>query len=148
MDARAIEKLLYSKSGLLGVSGISSDVRELLESPEPDAKLAIDLYIYRIGRELGSLAATLAGLDAIVFTAGIGENAVSIRERICRDAAWLGVELDAAANRKPDKSGLITTARSRGSGWVLGTNEELNIAQHTVRVLGLTRFKEASLVTA
>src|SRR4051812_17852181 len=82
MDARAIEKLLYSQSGLLGVSGVSSDVRELLESPSPQAKLALDLYIYRIGRELGSLAAALGGLDAIVFTAGVGENAVVIRERV------------------------------------------------------------------
>ena len=100
MDVPALEKLLYSQSGLLGVSGISSDVRVLLESQEPGAKLALDLYVYRIGRELGSLAAALGGLDAIVFTAGIGENAVLIRERVCRDAAWLGVELDPAANAK------------------------------------------------
>jgi len=100
MDAKAIEKLLYSKSGLLGVSGISSDVRELLASGEPGAKLALDLYVYRIGREIGSLAAALGGLDAIVFTAGIGENAEIIRERVCQDATWLGVELDAVANKK------------------------------------------------
>src|SRR5262252_8259825 len=110
MDVRALENLLYKESGLLGVSGISSDVRELLESKDPRAKLALDLYIYRIGRELGSLAAALGGLDAIVFTAGIGENAVSIRERVCRDAAWLGVELDLAANTKGGPC--ITTTRS------------------------------------
>jgi acetate kinase len=148
MDARAIEKLLYKESGLLGVSGISSDVRELLQSNDPHAKLALDLYIYRIGRELGSLAAALGGLDAIVFTAGIGENAVSIRERVCRDAEWLGVEVDWAANKKPDKSGLITNARSRVAAWVLGTNEELMIAQHTLRVLGLKHLKEESRMAA
>ena len=95
MDARAIETLIYKQSGLLGVSGVSSDMRVLLESTEPRAKLAVDLFVYRIGRELGSLAAALGGLDAIVFTAGIGEHAASIRERVCRQAAWLGVELDA-----------------------------------------------------
>jgi acetate kinase len=137
MDARAIEKLLYNESGLLGVSGISSDVRELLESPSPQAKLALDLYTYRIGRELGSLAAALGGVDAIVFTAGIGENAVSIREHVCHDAAWLGVELHTTANRKPHGSGLISTPHSRVTAWVLSTNEELMIARHTQRVLGL-----------
>ena len=98
MDARAIEKLIYQQSGLLGVSGISSDMRTLEASDEPAAREAIDLYVYRIGRELGSLAAALGGLDAIVFTAGIGENSRGLRERVCRDAAWLGVELDEAAN--------------------------------------------------
>src|SRR5262249_59544455 len=123
---------------VLGVSGISSDVRELLQSKDPRAKLALDLYIYRIGRELGSLAAALGGLDAIVFTAGIGENAVSIRERVCRDAEWLGVELDSAANANPGTSGVITTSRSRGVGCVLHTDEELMIARHTSRLLGMT----------
>jgi len=141
MDAHAIEKLLYKESGLLGVSGVSSDVRELLQSKDARAKLALDLYIYRIGRELGSLAAALGGLDAIVFTAGIGENAVNIRERVCRDAEWLGVELDSAANKKPDKSGLITKANSRVAAWVLATNEELMIAQHTLRILGLKHLE-------
>lgn len=148
MDAHAIEKLLYKESGLLGVSGVSSDVRELLQSKDPRAKLALDLYIYRIGRELGSLAAALGGLDAIVFTAGIGENAVSIRERVCREAQWLGVELDSGANKKPDKSGLITKANSRVAAWVLATNEELMIAQHTLRVLGLKHLKEESRMAA
>ena len=98
MDARAIEKLLYQQSGLLGVSGISSDMRTLLDSAEPKAQFAVELFVYRIGRELGSLAGALGGLDAIVFTGGIGEHAVSIRERVCHAAAWLGVELDPAAN--------------------------------------------------
>ena len=99
MDARAIEKLLYNQSGLLGVSGSSSDMRTLLASSDPRAKLAVDLYCYRIRRELGSLAAALGGLDAIVFTGGIGENSAAIRERVCRDAAWLGVELDPSRER-------------------------------------------------
>jgi acetate kinase len=133
MDARAIEKVIYQQSGLLGMSGISSDMRTLEASPAPEAKAAIDVFVYRIGRELGSLAAALGGLDAIVFTAGIGENSRSLRERVCRDAAWLGVELDAAAN---ERSGpLISTAGSRVSAWVIPTNEELMIARHTRRVL-------------
>ena len=140
MDARAIENLLYKESGLLGVSGISSDVRELLESKDPRAKLALDLYTYRIGRELGSLAAALGGLEHIVFTAGIGENAPRIRERVCQDAAWLGVKLDSSANRKGEPR--ITTADSRVAAWVLRTNEELMIARHTLRVLGLTRLNQ------
>ena len=140
LDVRAIERTLYSESGLLGVSGVSSDVRALLASNEPGAKLALDLYVYRIGRELGSLAAALGGLDALVFTAGIGENAVAIRERVCRDAAWLGVELDAAANTKG--AARITTRRSRVTGWVIPTDEELMIARHTLRVLGTNQSEE------
>jgi len=133
MDARAIEKLIYNQSGLLGVSGISSDMRVLLESNEPRAALAVDLYLYRIRRELGSLAAALGGLDAIVFTAGIGENAAAIRGRVCRDAAWLGVELDDAANAAGGPR--ISTAASRTSAWALPTNEEMMIARHTRRVI-------------
>jgi acetate kinase len=129
LDARAIEKLIYSQSGLLGVSGVSSDMRALLESSEPRAKLAVDLFLYRVGRELGSLAAALGGLDAIVFTAGIGEHAAPIRERVCRQAAWLGVELEAAANAKHGPR--ISTAASRTAAWVIPTNEELMIARHT-----------------
>jgi len=135
MDARAIEKLIYQQSGLLGVSGISSDMRTLLASGEPDAKKAIDLYIYRIGRELGSLASALGGLDAIVFTAGIGENSAAVRERVCRDAAWLGVELDASANDGGEPR--IGAQSSRVSAWAIPTNEELMIARHTVGVLAM-----------
>ena len=133
MDARAIERLIYSESGLLGISGISSDMRTLLASAEPSARLAIDVYVYRIGRELGSLAAALGGLDSIVFTGGIGENAPAIRERVCHDAAWLGIELDAAANLRGRPR--ITAGPSRVSAWVIPTNEELMIARHTQRVL-------------
>src|SRR5512134_1599582 len=116
MDARAIEKLIYQQSGLLGVSGLSSDMRTLQESDDPRAKAAIDLYVYRIARELGSLVAALGGADAIVFTAGIGENSKSLRERICRDAGWLGVELDAEANER--HAARISTSASRVSAWV------------------------------
>ena len=133
MDARAVEKLIYQQSGLLGVSGISSDMRALLESADPRAKLAVDLFVYRIGRELGSLAAALGGLDAIVFTAGIGERAAPVRERICRQAAWLGVELDAQANAQHGPR--ISSASSRVAAWVIPTNEELMIARHTQELL-------------
>jgi acetate kinase len=133
MDARAIERLLYNRSGLLGVSGISSDMRTLLTSEEPAAKLAIDYFIYRTRRELGSLAAALDGLDAIVFTAGIGENAPIIRSQVCRDAAWLGVDIDEEANAEGLQR--ISSDSSRVSVWVIPTNEELMIARHTRRVL-------------
>ena len=133
MDARAIEKLIYEQSGLLGISGISNDMRALLESTEPRAKLAIDVFVYRIGRELGSLVAALGGLDAVVFTAGIGERAALIRARVCKDAAWAGVELDEAANAAGESR--ISTAASRVSAWVIPTNEELMIARHTLRMI-------------
>jgi len=133
MDARAIEKLIYSQSGLLGVSGISSDMRNLLGSDNPSAKLAVDLYVYRIRRELGSLVAALGGLDALVFTAGIGENSSALRERICRDAAWLGLELDSGANEKGGPR--ISATGSRVTAWVIPTNEELMIANHTQRLI-------------
>jgi acetate kinase len=133
MDARAIEKLLYHGSGLLGVSGVGSDMRTLLASSAPRARLALDLYCYRIARELGSMAAVLGGLDALVFTAGIGENAAPIRARVCTAAVWLGVELDAAANEA--RGPRISTAASRVAAWVVPTNEELMIARHTQRAL-------------
>src|SRR5205085_3630606 len=119
------------QSGLLGVSGISSDMRALLASPDPRAAEAVDLFVYRVGRELGSLAAALGGLDALVFTGGIGENAAPIRARVCRDAAWLGVELDAVANEAGGPR--ITTLSSPVAAWVIPTNEELMIARHTLR---------------
>jgi acetate kinase len=133
MDTRGLEKLIYQESGLLGVSGISSDVRTLLASPDPRAAEAIDLFVYRIGRELGSLAAALGGLDALVFTGGIGENSAVIRGRVCRDAAWLGVERDEAANEA--RGPRISRPGSRVAAWVIPTNEELMIAQHTRRLL-------------
>ena len=134
MDAQAIEEMLYSRSGLLGLSGISSDMRVLLDSEAPRAKLAIDHFVYRIQREIGSLAAALGGLDALVFTAGIGENSPEIRQRVCAGLGWLGVELDAAANAAGEAS--IGTTSSVTSVWVIPTNEELMIARHTLRLLG------------
>jgi hypothetical protein len=116
------------------VSGLSSDMRKLLDSNDPRAALAIDLYVYRISRELGSLAAALGGLDALIFTAGIGENSAAIRERVCRDAAWTGLDFDAQANA--DGKPCISASQSRVSAWVVPTNEELMIARHTQRLLG------------
>jgi acetate kinase len=133
MDVRAIERLIYNESGLLGVSGISSDMRTLLGSADPRARLAIDVYVYRIRRELGSLAGALGGLDALVFTAGVGENAAAIRERVCRDGAWLGIDLDAAANHAGGPR--ISAPKSRVSAWVIPTNEELMIGRHARRLL-------------
>jgi acetate kinase len=133
LDARALEKLIYTQSGLLGVSGVSSDMRTLLASDAPGAKLALDLFVYRIRRELGSLAAALGGLDAIVFTAGIGEKAAPIRERVLGDAAWLGAQIDPQANAEHGPR--VSTEGSRVSAWVIPTNEELMIARHTRDVL-------------
>ena len=133
MDARAIEKLLYQQSGLLGVSGISSDMRELLESSDERAKFAVELFVYRIVRELGSLAAAMGGLDALVFTAGIGEHAAVIRERVCNAIVWLGVKLNADANRA--EKICISAADSRVPVWVIPTNEELMIAHHTKNII-------------
>ena len=136
MDARSIETLIYQQSGLLGMSGVSSDMRTLQTSADPAARAAIDLFVYRIGRELGSLAAALRGLDAIVFTAGIGEHSASLRERVCRDAAWLGVDVDQRANETNGPR--ISTAASRVTAWVIPTDEELMIARHTRDVLAKT----------
>jgi acetate kinase len=118
---------------LLGLSGVSNDVRELLASREPDAAMALDYFVYRAARELGSLAAALGGLDGLVFTAGIGENNPEIRAGICERAAWLGIELDAARNTAGGPR--ISSASSRVGVFVIRTNEELMIAQHTLREL-------------
>lgn len=133
MTAEQVQSLLYEESGLLGVSGISKDMRRLEASDDPRALEAIDLFVYRVGRELGALAAALGGLDAIVFTAGIGENSVLVRERVCRDAAWLGVTLDAEANARGGPR--ISSAASAVSAWVIPTDEELMIARHTLAAL-------------
>jgi acetate kinase len=134
MDARAIEKLIYQQSGMLGVSGVSSDMRSLLSTTDPRAQLAVDLFVYRIGRDLGSLAAALGGLDALVFTGGIGEHSAEIRARVCREAAWLGVELCEASNAASGPR--ISAPGSRASAWAIPTNEELTIARHTKRMVG------------
>lgn len=133
MDASAIEDLIYRKSGLLGVSGLSSDMRALLASDDVRARFAVELFTYRIARELGSLAAAAQGLDALVFTAGIGEHAPAIRERICRQAAWLGVSIDPAANEHGGPR--ISAATGKVPVWVIPTDEELMIARHTREML-------------
>ena len=136
MDVAAVQKLLYQESGLLGVSGVSADMRTLEASDDPRARTAIDLMVYRIGRELGSLAAALGGLDALVFSGGIGENSVALRAAVCRDAAWLGVALDAAANdANPRGVARISAAGSKVAVWVVPANEELMIARHTLAML-------------
>jgi acetate kinase len=133
MNTRDLEKLIYKESGLLGVSGISSDMRTLLESADPRAAEAVELFVYRIARELGSLAAALGGLDALVFTGGIGENAAPIRERVCRAAQWLGLEFDEKANAGGGPR--ISREQSRVRAWVIPTDEELMIALHTRQAL-------------
>lgn len=133
MDGKAIERLLYQQSGLLGVSGLSSDMRTLLASDASSAREAVDLFVYRIGRELGSLAAALHGIDALIFTGGIGENAAVIRARVCNDARWLGIELDEAANAGDGPC--ISKPGSKASAWVIPTDENLMIARHTRRLL-------------
>jgi acetate kinase len=135
LDAKEVETILYKKSGLLGISGISNDMRDLLASGEPAAQLAVDYFVYRAAKEIGALASVLGGIDGLVFTAGIGENSPEIRRRICEASAWLGLELDADANRA--KGPRITRIGSRVSAWVIPTNEELIIARHTGVLLGL-----------
>jgi acetate kinase len=133
MTAAAISDLLYHSSGLFGVSGLSDDMRTLLASSDPHAAEAVDLFVYRIGRELGSLAATLGGLDALVFTAGIGERAAEIRQRVCVDAAWLGIEIDHSAN---DRGGpCISRPGGKASAWVIPTDEDLMIARHAWAIM-------------
>jgi acetate kinase len=133
LEAAGIQDLLYERSGLLGVSGLSSDMRALLASDLPAAREAVDLFIYRIGRELGSLVAALGGLDALIFTAGIGERAAAIRARVCRDASWLGIVLDDDANARDGPR--ISKPNSAISAWVIPTDENLMIARHTRRLL-------------
>jgi acetate kinase len=139
LDAARIQDLLYERSGLLGVSGVSSDMRALLASDLPVAKEAVDLFVYRIGRELGSLVAALGGLDALIFTAGIGEHAAAIRGRVCRDASWLGIVLDDVANARDGP--LISMPNSAVSAWVIPTDENLMIARHTRRLLDEDRTR-------
>jgi acetate kinase len=134
LGAKDVETILYKKSGLLGISGISNDMRDLLGSPEPAARLAVDYFVYRAAREIGSMAAVLRGIDGLVFTAGIGENSAEVRRRIGEASAWLGVEIDPAANETGGPR--ISKAGSRVSAWVIPTNEELMIARHTGSLLG------------
>ncbi len=137
LDAKALEHLLYYESGLLGVSGLSNDMRTLLASDDVNAKEAIDLYVYRLVRELGSLLASLGGFDAIVFTGGIGENAAEIRSRICKHIAWLGLEINEVANTA--NSMCISATSSVLSAWVIKTDENLMIALHTLTAVASFR---------
>ena len=135
LSAKEVEDILYKKSGLLGISGISNDMRDLLSRDEPEARLAVDYFVYRVTKEIGALVAVLGGIDGIVFTAGIGENSAEIRRRICESAAWLGLELDGIANT--NRSPRISAPQSKVSTWIIPTNEELMIARHTGTLLGL-----------
>ena len=135
LSAKEVETILYKKSGLLGISGISNDMRDLLDRKEPEARLAVDYFVYRAAKEMGALAAVLGGIDGLVFTAGIGENSAEIRRRICESSVWLGLELDAAANA--NRGPRISTSQSKVSTWVIPTNEEIMIARHTGTLLGL-----------
>ena len=135
LSAKDVETILYKKSGLLGISGISNDMRDLVGSSEPGARLAVDYFVYQAAKQIGALAAVLGGLDGLVFTAGIGENSAEIRRRICKASAWLGIDLDEEANTR--KGPRISGSGSRVSAWVIPTNEELIIARHTGVLLGL-----------
>jgi len=135
LSVKEVETVLYKKSGLLGISGISPDMRDLEASRDPKARLALDYFVYRVAKELGALSAVLGGIDGLVFTAGIGENSPEIRRRICEASAWLGIEFDTVANAR--RGPRISKARSKVSVWVIPTNEELMIARHTGMLLGL-----------
>ena len=134
-SAKEVETMLYKQSGLLGISGISNDMRNLLGRAEPDARLAVDYFVYRAAKEIGALAAVLRGVDAFVFTAGFGDYSPEIRQRICQASSWLGIELDPAANSA--QGPLISAPHSKVSAWVIPTNEELMIARHMASLLGL-----------
>ncbi|HEY7333503.1 MAG TPA: acetate/propionate family kinase [Bryobacteraceae bacterium] len=137
LSIKDVETMLYKQSGLLGISGVGSDMRDLLANRAPEARLAVDYFVFRASKEIGALTAALGGIDGLVFTAGIGENSEEIRRRICESCAWLGVELDAASNARGGPR--ISTQASRASAWVIPTDEELTIARHTGSLLGLTR---------
>jgi acetate kinase len=134
MSAQQLVDLLYRRSGMLGLSGISSDFRELLASDDPRARFAIEVFCYRVAGHIGSLAAALGGLDGIVFTAGVGENAARVRSMICRACAWFGLELDEGANREHQQR--ISRANSRVAAYVIKTDENLMIARHARALVG------------
>jgi acetate kinase len=133
MDARKLENLIYKQSGLLGVSGITSDMRTLRASDDAGAREAIDLFIYRIVREIGSLAAALGGLDGLVFTGGIGQRDAKTRQEVVAGCAWLGAAIDEQS--EPKGEGRIDAASSTIPIWVLPTDEERVIARHTAALL-------------
>jgi acetate kinase len=137
LSTTQVESLLYKESGLLGLSGLTNDMRVLLNSNEPNARLAIDYFVYRAAKEIAGLATVLGGIDGLVFTAGIGENSPDIRRRICEACAWMGLKLDEEANLHGGPR--ISAPVSKISAWVIPTNEELMIARHTGLLLGLIR---------
>lgn len=139
LTAEEVETVLYKKSGLLGISGISNDMRVLLASDAQGARLAVDYFVYRAAKEIGALAAVLGGIDGLVFTAGIGENSAEIRRRISEASAWIGIELDPDANAR--HAPRISRRDSKVSAWMIPTNEELMIARHTGSLLGLTELR-------
>ena len=133
MSLDALEQMLYQESGLLGMSGLSSDMRVLLASEAPAARHAVDVFVWRIVQSLGAMAASLGGLDALVFTAGIGEHAAEIRARVCQAAAWMGIALDTQANDQHARC--ISRAESAVSVWVIPTDEDAMIAEHTRKMI-------------
>jgi acetate kinase len=135
-SAADVEKLLYKQSGLLGISGISNDMRDLIDNPDAAARLAVDYFVYQAVKQIGALAAVLGGVDALVFTAGIGEHSAEIRRRICEASAWLGVKLNPAANAAHETR--ISASDSQVSAWMIPTNEELMIARHMGALLGIS----------
>jgi len=135
LTVKEVETILYKESGLLAISGISNDMRDLLGRTEPEAQLAIDFFVYRVAKEIGALTAALGGVDALIFTAGIGENSPEVRRRICEASSWLGIEIDSEANDR--NATRISADKSKVSVWVVPTNEELMIARHTGDLLGL-----------
>jgi acetate kinase len=139
LSAAEVEAILYKKSGLLGISGISNDMRDLVGSDDPGARLAVDYFVYQAAKQIGALAGALGGIDGLVFTAGIGENSAEIRRRLGEACAWLGVELDSDANAR--KGPRISRAGSKTQAWIIPTNEELMIARHTGRLLGLVEAR-------
>jgi len=135
LSEKEVETILYKKSGLLAISGVSNDMRDLLDRAEPEAQLAVDYFVYRAAKEIGALAAVLGGVDALVFTAGIGENSAEIRRRICQASEWLDLAIDTEQN--VNSGPCISAPQSKVSVWVIPTNEELMIAFHTGTLLGL-----------
>jgi acetate kinase len=133
MSAQELVDLLYRRSGMLGLSGISSDFRELLASDNPRAQFAVQVFCYRVAGHIASLASALGGIDGVVFTAGVGENAAPVRSAICRGCAWLGLELDEAANRENKER--ISAPDSRVAAYVIKTDENLMIARHARALL-------------
>jgi acetate kinase len=135
LSAAEVEEMLYKESGLAGISGISNDMRELLASKAPQARLAVDYFVYQVTRHIGALAAVLGGLDALVFTAGIGEHSVEIRRRVIEAFAWLGLALDEQANASNGPK--ISAGDHQPSAWAIPTDEELMIARHMGDLLGI-----------